>query len=179
MSDINDDEVPCCSKDVKREDERLLQKFVPMHVFSNATVMKMKGQWSSSRRVKTHKCSQCDYQTKWRKDIVCSTTQKGCLVTQQRSHTGDKPYSCTLCDCRPSQMDGVTQHMLTHTGDKPFACSECDYRSARKAHLADHMRTHSNEKPFACSECGYKTARKKHFTRHKRIHSNEKPFACL
>ena len=31
MSDINDDEVPCCSKDVRREDESLLQKFVPVN----------------------------------------------------------------------------------------------------------------------------------------------------
>ena len=36
MGDINDDKVPCCSKDVRREDESLLQNFVPVNVFSEA-----------------------------------------------------------------------------------------------------------------------------------------------
>ena len=38
MGYINDDEVPCCSKDARREDESLLQKFVPVNVCSESSV---------------------------------------------------------------------------------------------------------------------------------------------
>ena len=57
MGYINDDEVPCCSKDVKREDESLLQKFVPVHVYSESSVSKMIEQDLSSRRGSSFECN--------------------------------------------------------------------------------------------------------------------------
>ena len=61
MGDINDDEVPCCSKDVKREDDCLLQKFVPVHVYSESSLRRMMSQDVSSRRVTTHECGLCGF----------------------------------------------------------------------------------------------------------------------
>ena len=54
MRHINDDEVPCCSKDVKREDTDLLQNFVPVHVYSESSVRRIMSQDVSSRAVTTH-----------------------------------------------------------------------------------------------------------------------------
>ena len=58
MGDINDDEVPCGSKDVKRKDESLLQKFVPVNVFSESSVRRMMSQDVISGRVTTRECNQ-------------------------------------------------------------------------------------------------------------------------
>ena len=54
MSGIKDNEVPCCSKDVRREDENLLQKFVPVNVYSESSVRRMTSQKVSARRVTTY-----------------------------------------------------------------------------------------------------------------------------
>ena len=138
MGGINDDEVPCCSKDVKREDESLLQKFVPIHVFSNATVMMMKGHCSSSKRVTTHQCNQCDYQTKWRSH----------LEIHARRHTGEKTYQCDLCQKKFSTKSNLNKHILTHKDIRRFQCDLCEYKATAKLDLARHLLTHTGENPL-------------------------------
>ena len=84
---IDDDEVPCCSKDLKGEYESLLQKFAPVNVFSESSVRRMMLQNVRSRRVTTHECSMCGYQAPCRSDLERHT----------RTHTGERPYHCDRC----------------------------------------------------------------------------------
>lgn len=44
--------------------------------------------------------------------------------------------------------------MRMHTGDKTFTCKVCDKSFNTKWHLKEHSKWHSAEKPFLCSECG-------------------------
>ena len=37
--------------------------------------------------------------------------KKANLVVHRRSHTGEKPYKCPLCDYTTSQSSKVTRHM--------------------------------------------------------------------
>lgn len=37
-----------------------------------------------------------------------------------RSHTGEKPYACTMCSNRYKMSSHLTEHMKTHTGKNLF-----------------------------------------------------------
>ena len=185
MSDINDDEVPCCSKDVRREDESLLQKFVPVNVFSDSSVRRMMSQDVSTRRVTTlegtlnihvlthtdirrFQCDLCEYKT----------TIKHCLTQHLLIHTGERPFTCDQCDYSTTQKGHLMSHKRSHTGEKPYLCTLCEYKTSHSTSLTNHMSNHTGYKPFACSECAYKTVLKTNLTPHMRTHTNEKPFGC-
>ena len=126
-----------------------------------------------------------------------STIKRHCFT-----HTGERPYSCSFCSARFSQLSNMKyhmtarhahhfkyhcdrcrkgfvtsndlqKHMFTHTGEKPHRCDDCGRAFNRLSGLLDHRRTHTGERLFSCDVCEKAFTVNSSLTRHKRIHIGE------
>ncbi|KAK7930370.1 hypothetical protein WMY93_006765 [Mugilogobius chulae] len=87
------------------------------------------------------------------------------------------PYSC--CGKSFEHKSHYDMHMLTHTGEKPYRCSVCEKCFGLKSTLNTHMRTHSGEKAFKCTLCEKTFTQKVNLQMHQRRHVGHTHFTCL
>ena len=92
-----------------------------------------------------------------------------------QTHNGRR-YACNIAGCTftATQASAVTTHKRSHSGERPFACSLCSFSAAHKSSIKTHMRSHSGEKPYKCAEqgCGFEAAYFWSLTLHKRAHQS-------
>ena len=70
-----------------------------------------------------------------------------------RTHSGDKPFSCSHPGCNKAfaRFYTLERHMRTHSGDKPYACAICDKAFRQAGHLQTHVRgKHHDELARPC-----------------------------
>ena len=53
--------------------------------------------------------------------------------------TGPNEFACPFCPKLMKKKDHMREHIRTHTGEKPFACTMCNYKCAVKCSLVSHI----------------------------------------
>ena len=166
----SDDEEPGSSKSTveRGEREEMLRHFVSVNMLGDRTVERMKKMEGRRRQgLVVHYCNECNY----------ATHRKSDLVKHSRTHFGEQPFHCELCDQKFGDSSNLIHHLLTHKVGR-FECKECDYKATLKQHLVRHLLTHSGVKPHKCDSCEFSTVTKGNLIVHQRIHSGEKPYPC-
>ena len=96
--------------------------------------------------------------------------------SNERSHTGIKPYTCIVCDTSFAEWGNWKRHELIHSGVKAFACQFCESKFIDMAGKKQHEKMHTGEKAYTCKFCDKSYITKNKMKKHVLTkHADENP----
>ena len=83
-------------------------------------------------------------------------------------------HKCPVMSCGYSSRtrSHVREHYKTHSGEKPFQCKICDKKFANKGNCETHIRTHDDKFKFKCHVCVANFAEYRNLEKHCRAKHN-------
>ncbi|KAF8627796.1 hypothetical protein AX15_004222 [Amanita polypyramis BW_CC] len=116
----------------------------------------------------------------------CTRNKGACFGSRQKinrhlqSHTGHRPFQCSVCHQNFSEVATLQQHMRRHTQERPYACDYpgCGKSFAIAGALTIHKRIHNGQRPFKCTHCDRAFAESSNLSKHLRTHTGVKPYSC-
>ncbi|XP_030625574.1 zinc finger protein Gfi-1b [Chanos chanos] len=113
--------------------------------------------------------------------ITCEkvfSTPHGLEVHVRRSHSGTRPFGCSICRKTFGHAVSLEQHMNVHSQERSFECKMCGKTFKRSSTLSTHLLIHSDTRPYPCQYCGKRFHQKSDMKKHTYIHTGEKPHKC-
>ena len=164
----------------------------------------------SHTKTKHHCCEECGKQFSYKSDmlrhrdtqhsedsnlkrsVTCSEcgktfTNKTNLVIHERTHTGNKPFVCEICECQFRLECHLEKHRVKeHNHTYPHICDLCGKGFIKfkfKRAWAFHKKKCGSEKIISikkqsCEICKKEFHKQDAHTRHMKSHLNQKDFQC-
>ena len=141
-----DDEIEVLEVVKERFDKTTFSEFDVGTKSSDNSVTEIENEWYTF--ISNDK--QCDQETNFSEEEKQSEHFEKEERTDERIHTGEKPYECIACKKRFNQMSSLRLHKRIHTGELTFECERCNKRFRQKGTLKVHERIHTGEVPYEC-----------------------------
>ena len=124
-----------------------------------------------------------------------SATRNANLKSLVRYDKRRRVYVCITCEREYARLDVMRRHVRCHTGERPYSCNVCQRTFILQHHLNCHKRTHSTcsktsddssslrkrtrvhtgERPFSCDMCPRRFANAASLAAHKHTHTKKLP----
>uniref|UniRef100_A0A0P4W2H1 C2H2-type domain-containing protein n=1 Tax=Scylla olivacea TaxID=85551 RepID=A0A0P4W2H1_SCYOL len=100
-------------------------------------------------------------------NICFKVLKESSMKQHYKTHTGEKPHMCDICQSRFTRKGDVERHKrLVHKSQKPFKCQKCMKEFSDRKNLKAHLQNHDKAIYYGCSTCGFKFGKREYYENH-------------